>query len=462
MLQTFIRLAHERTAQTGSTQTGSTQTESTQTVWNRNGVLQTRRNRIGRAAALLLIFVLLLTGCGGQGIPAAPSVAGQKETVQTSAAPDTALTAAEMESASAQKVVGGSTAGKDSGAAPGETQDTVPESGSAEAVTSIAAHSDDTILFWTKDSPGMASIVSYVKSVTDKTSPEYLPPQERIAVFDLDGTICGERFPTYFDQSLMLYRLLHDVSYNPDPETKAYAEALEYALLHGEPEPEKPRSTAQITAESFKGLDVEEYGEYIEEFLKQPVAGFNNMTYRESLFSPMVALIKYLSDHKFRVFICSGTERTLVRKLTGYMLSEWIPPNQVIGSTFSLKAARQGDTDGRKYDYAEDDEVLLGGDLLIKNQRMNKVISIVNEIGMPPALVFGNSDSDFSMAQYALQNGGKAYMLLSDDDVRDYGDPEEAAQFKEQCEDRGFETISIRDEFVTIYGEGVVKTQYLP
>lgn len=412
-----------------------------------------------RTAALLLVFALLLTGCGGKGRPAETSPAepvqsGQEAQVQTSAA-------AETGPAPAPKIVGTASPAPDTETLPGAPQDTVADPAGAETVTSGAARSDDSILFWTKDSPGMASIVSYVRSVTDKASAGYLPPEERIAVFDMDGTICGEHFPTYFDQSLMLCRLLHDVSYNPDPETKAYAEALEYALLHGEPEPEKPRSTAQITAESFLGLSVEEYEEYVEEFLKQPAVGFDNMTYRESLFSPMVALIEYLADHKFSIFICSGTERTLVRKLTGYMLDEWIPPHHVIGSTFSLKAAKQGDTDGRKYDYAEDDEVILGGELLIKNQNMNKVTAIVNEIGTPPVLVFGNGDSDFSMAQYALQNGGKAYMLLSDDDVRDYGDPKEAEKFKEKCEARGFETISIRDEFETIYGEGVVKTQYL-
>lgn len=415
----------------------------------------TGHGRAGRSAALLLAAALL-AGCGRAGgtPPAVTAITGQEGTAKTEAAAASGPAEAETEKApvgSSEEPEAVSGAGQDAAADPGR-----------ETVVSGAARSDDTILFWTKDSPGMKSVVSYVKSVTDGTSPDYLPPEERIAVFDMDGTICGEHFPTYFDQSLMLCRLLHDVSYNPDPETKAYAEALEYALLHGEPEPEKPRSTAQIMAESFQGLSVEEYEEYVEEFLKQPAVGFDNMTYRESLFSPMVALIEYLADHKFSIFICSGTERTLVRKLTGYMLDEWIPPYHVIGSTFSLKAAKQGDTDGRKYDYAEDDEVVLGGDLLIKNQKMNKVIAIANEIGMPPVLVFGNGDSDFSMARYALQNGGKAYMLLSDDDVRDYGDPKEAEKFKEKCEAQGFETISIRDEFETIYGEGVVKTQYLP
>ena len=99
---------------------------------------------------------------------------------------------------------------------------------------------------------------------------------------------------------------------------------------------------------------------------------------------------------------------------------------------------------------------------MIKNQKMNKVVSIVNEIGKPPILVFGNTSSDFAMAQYALQNGGKAYMLLCDDTERDYGDEKEARAFKKTCEGLGFETISMRDEFTTIYGEGVVKTSYLP
>ena len=63
------------------------------------------------------------------------------------------------------------------------------------------------------------------------------------------------------------------------------------------------------------------------------------------------------------------------------------------------------------------------------------------------------------MAQYALQHGGKAYMLLCDDTERDYGDPETAASFAETCRKLGFETISMRDEFETIYPAGAVKTQ---
>ncbi|MBR7016533.1 MAG: hypothetical protein IKI12_08835, partial [Lachnospiraceae bacterium] len=71
---------------------------------------------------------------------------------------------------------------------------------------------------------------------------------------------------------------------------------------------------------------------------------------------------------------------------------------------------------------------------------------------------FGNSSGDFAMGQYALQNGGRAYMLLCDDTERDYGSLETAEKFKGQCDEMGIETVSMKNDFATIYGEGVVKT----
>ena len=83
----------------------------------------------------------------------------------------------------------------------------------------------------------------------------------------------------------------------------------------------------------------------------------------------------------------------------------------------------------------------------------------MDEIGKAPLLVFGNSSGDLAMAQYAVQRGGRAYMLLCDDTVRDWGDPETAAAFAETCVSYGYDTISMRDDFVTIYGEDVVRLE---
>lgn len=93
----------------------------------------------------------------------------------------------------------------------------------------------------------------------------------------------------------------------------------------------------------------------------------------------------------------------------------------------------------------------------MKNQQANKVFSIVDEIGTAPVLVFGNSSGDLSMAQYCVQHGGEAFMLLCDDLERDYGNLETADKFRKTCEESGYHTVSMRDEFATIYGSEVKK-----
>lgn len=327
-------------------------------------------------------------------------------------------------------------------------------------MTACGKKEPGTIPHWKVDSPAMASLISFVNAVSDEKSASFVPEEKRIAVFDMDGTLYGELFPTYFDECLLLHRLLHDESYQASPEDRAWAQSAEYALLCGEPEPDSPRSSAQMAAEAFRGFTVEEYRAYVRAFMSEPVTGFENMTYAEGFYLPMVALVQYLAEHGFTVFISSGSERSLARELISDTLGEWIPPYRVIGSTFSLEASGQGEKEGRKYTYAPDDQVLLEGNLIQKNQRMNKVVTIMDEIGVAPLLVFGNSSGDLSMAQYALQHGGRAYMLLCDDTERDYGNPETAASFAETCRALGFETISMRDEFETIYKTDAVKTAF--
>ncbi len=326
-------------------------------------------------------------------------------------------------------------------------------------LSSCGKKQDDSITYWKADSPAMKSVISFAASVTDENSKDFVPEDQRIAVFDLDGTLYGELFPTYFDESLLLHRLLHDESYQASEEDIAWAKEAEEALLSGQPEPDSPRSGAQMAAEAFSGFTVEEYRAYVREFMKTPVAGFENMTYGEGFYLPMVELVKYLSEYGFTVFISSGSERSLARELIEDTLGEWIPPYHLIGSTFSLEASGQGDKEGRKYTYAPEDTVLLEGSLVSKNQKMNEVVTIIDEIGVSPILVFGNSSGDLSMAEYAVQHGGKAYMLLCDDTVRDYGNPETAEAFAEECRKLGFETVSMRDEFEMIYKKDAVKTK---
>ena len=315
------------------------------------------------------------------------------------------------------------------------------------------------IPYWTSDSETVKSIEAFVQAVTDETSPSYLPPEKRIAVFDSDGTLYGERFPTYIDTWLLIHRLGHDETFTASPEDLAWALEAEAALVRHEAEPDSPRSGAQMTAEAFKGFTVEEYRAYARAFMETKVDGFEGMTYAEGFFRPMVALVEYLSDHGFTVFIVSGTETNLLRELIAGTLDKWIPPYCVIGSSFSLCASGQGEKAGRSYNLKKDDEILMEGNLVSKTVKFNKVASIIGQIGAVPVLAFGNTSGDFSMGEYVLRNGGRTYMLLCDDVKRDYGDLEVAEKFRAECEGYGFTTVSMRDEFETIYGEDVVKTK---
>jgi len=318
----------------------------------------------------------------------------------------------------------------------------------------------ETLAYWNPSSPAMQSLISYVNDVTDPKSDSYISAKDRIAVFDLDGTLYGERYPTYVDQCLMLHRYLHDPTFTPAKEDAEYCRRLEAAVRNGTEAPSSPRSSGQMIAESFQGFTVEEYRAYIREFLKTDIPGFTGMTYGDRFFQPMVSVVRYLYEHDFQVYIVSGAERSLLRELITGTLDEYIPSDRVIGTTFSLTATNQGDVEGRKYIYGQDDAVLMEGNMTFKNLSMNKVVSIVDEIGKPPVLAFGNSSGDFAMAEYTVQHGGRAYMLLCDDTERDFGDVEEAEAFRQDCEARGFVTVSMRDEFATIYAEGVKKGAY--
>ena len=77
-------------------------------------------------------------------------------------------------------------------------------------IPAFAETAHETIPGWAEDSPAMASIIAFVDAASDVSSPDYIAPADRIAVFDFDGTLYGERFPTYFDTCLFLHRVLHD------------------------------------------------------------------------------------------------------------------------------------------------------------------------------------------------------------------------------------------------------------
>ena len=345
-----------------------------------------------------------------------------------------------------------------SGENPAKPQEQSQTSTSAIAASSSSAKLDG----WVEGSKVLSSLVDFVSASVDESSPNYIPPEDRIAVFDMDGTLLGERFPTYFNDWLYIQRALYDENYKAPEELKAFAQRWEDKVLRGAEFENFDATERELGPKLYTGLTLEEYQDVVRKFKEKPVWGFEGMTYGEAFFDPMVAVVEYLYDNGYTVYVNSATYRDAVRVMMEGTLDKWIPVDRVIGTDLIFTTSGQGDESSMDHTMKPDEDLLVGDALFVKNQKTNKVLAMEREIGKRPVLAFGNSSGDFAMANSALQNKehpGQAYMLLCDNTELDYGDPKVAEEFAAKCAEAGYHTISMRDDWTTIYGNDVKKVE---
>ncbi len=312
---------------------------------------------------------------------------------------------------------------------------------------------------WNPDAPALKALIEYVESVTDESSPDYIPPVDRIATFDMDGTLCAELNPTYLEYYLLAWRILKDPSYQPDAEMLEFGRMLrDHALDKSFPD-HMDMLHATHAAKAYAGMTLTQFQDFVTNRLVQEADGFEGMTYANTFYTPMIEVVEYLQENDFKVFVCSGSDRFLCRTYIEGVLD--IPYEQIIGMDVAVEATNQGDTDGLDYVYTSEDNIIRTDRLLIKNLKMNKVAQIVKEIGRQPVLSFGNSGGDVSMHNYTIFNNrykSAAFMLIADNEEQDYGSAEKVQPLKEKWEASGYYVISMRDDFRTIYGDEVKKT----
>ncbi len=313
--------------------------------------------------------------------------------------------------------------------------------------------------FWNDTSVAKQQLISYIAEITDEASESFIPVENRIAVFDLDGTLFCETDPNYFDYTLLVHRVLEDEDYKASKFEKQTAEKIVEQNEEGTSFKGLAIDHGKSIASSFAGMTPEEFNAYIQEFKKLPMPGYDGMLRGDGWYRPMLQVVEYLEANDFTVYIVSGTDRFIVRGIVeGSPLH--IPMGHIIGSDESLVASLQDDEDGVNYDFTEEDKVILGGDFIVKNLKMNKVTAIVREIGEQPVLSFGNSTGDSSMAEYVItQNPYKsmAFMLCCDDTVRESGNVEKADEMYNLCTKYGWIPVSMKNDWTTIYGDGVLK-----
>ncbi len=306
---------------------------------------------------------------------------------------------------------------------------------------------------WNDTAPAKQALVSYMKMVTDKKSPDFIPLENRIAVFDLDGTLILETDPTYFDWALFEHRVLDDPNYKPTKEQLTAAKnSREKGIF-----PSLNNNREQMVSQAYQGLSVQEFYDFVHAFMQEEQPGFEGMKRGDIFYKPMLEVVEYLVKNKFTVYICSGTDRLTVRPLIEANMP-YIPAHQILGSDSIIVARGQGDKNGLEYIFEKGDELVLGGKNLVKNLQMNKVSLIEREIGVQPVLAFGNAFSDASLVNYTIySNKHKAlgFMLMCDDLEREYGNLEKAEKMRKGCEQYGWICISMRDDWKTIYGDDI-------
>ena len=312
---------------------------------------------------------------------------------------------------------------------------------------------------WQQNSSVIRNLIPYMKSITDKNSKDFIPVEDRIAVFDLDGTLFCETDPIYFDWNMFAYRILDDPDYSKiaNETDKIKAKKIREAYIHDLP-PKLEEEHCVRNAAVFKGMSMEEYVNYTKKFLNADSPGYNNLKRKDAFYKPMLQVIDYLQKYDFKVFIVSGTDRFEVRTIVkGYIN---IPESQIIGSISTIRSNNQGEKEGIEYQFEKNDSVILGGDFIIKNVKMNKVSTIETEIGKKPVLSFGNSSGDKSMSNYVTYNNphkSLSFMLCCDDTERENGNETRADNMQRMCRDNKWQPISMKNDWKTIYGENVTR-----
>ena len=318
-------------------------------------------------------------------------------------------------------------------AAAEEPNRNLPESGSGTGTALLAD-------YWTDGSEAAKSLNDYILAVTDETSPDFIPVKDRIAVFDLDGTLMCETYPFCFEYMVFAdYALKHSA----DMPQSVLAVAQEIVDAAGGAKP-SGMSTRQAAAAAvaYKGMTTAELAAIVEDFKASEAWGFTGMTRGEAWYKPMVELFEKLRQNSFTVYVVTATERNIVRQVIAGTLD--IPPSHVIGTEYGYIATNQGDAADADYTFRPEDQIVFDG----------------SYYGQQPVLAFGNSSGDLAMEIYTISGNpyrSAAYMVLADDAKREFGDPDDAAEKKASYEEMGIETISMRDDFRTIYGDGVTK-----
>jgi phosphoserine phosphatase len=295
------------------------------------------------------------------------------------------------------------------------------------------------------DGPAKQSILKFVEEATKKGGPGYIPPGERIATFDNDGTLWSEQ-PLYVQGFFVMDRVKALAPQHPEWKTQEpYASLLKgdlkSALAGGE------KAIMEVVMVTHAGMTTDAFDQIVRDWIataKHPKTGklFTQMVYQ-----PMLELLAYLRANGFKTFIVSGGGIDFMRPWTERVYG--VPPEQVVGTSIQTKYEMQGEKPVLlrlpKVDFVDD--------------KAGKPEGIESHIGRRPVAAFGNSDGDREMLEWTQAGGAARLMMLvhHDDAVREwaYGPDSKIGTFSdslmEEAKAKGWTVISMKGDWKTVF-----------
>ncbi len=255
----------------------------------------------------------------------------------------------------------------------------------------------DSLPSW-NEGPAKQALVEFVRIVTDKSNPQYVPPEQRIATFDNDGTLWCEQ-PIYFQGFFALDRVKALAPKHPEwKERVPFKAVLENDLKALAAAGEK--GLAEIVMTTHAGMTTEEFEWIVKNWLAAAKHPRFNRGFTELVYRPMLELLVYLRENGFKTYIVSGGGVEFLRPWTEKVYG--IPPEQVVGSSIKIKLEMR----------AGKPVLMRLPDIDFIDEGPGKPVGIQKFIGRRPIAAFGNSDGDLQMLQWTAAGEGRRFMLL--------------------------------------------------
>ena len=281
------------------------------------------------------------------------------------------------------------------------------------------------------DGPARSAVLEFIQSVTTP-GVSFVPPPERIATFDNDGTLWCEK-PLYVQADFIFRRFMAMVREDPQ-----LANEQPYkAVVEGDREwlmdiyAHVPELLKGVT-EAYGGITVDAFEAAARDFFESARHPTLGVPYTEVTYRPMRELIALLAAHDFQVYVCSAGGRDFVRPVSEQLYG--IPRDRVIGSATTLEYR-----DGDLYRTAGVEQPIDDGP--------GKPVHIWTRTGRKPLLAGGNADGDVAM----LETARFALLVHHDDAEREFAYDEGAEKALAAAKAHGWTVVSMKEDFRTVF-----------